>query len=61
MTEASQRLERVAATLREIPTSDRTAAIIEMQAIGMQMTLQTSPADAADFVELLAKVMRGVT
>ncbi len=56
---APARLERVAATLREIPVSDRTTAIIEMLAMAISQTLCTSPDDTADFVELVSRMMRG--
>ena len=55
---AADRLERVARVLREIEVSDRTAAIIEMQAMLVSQTLHTSPADAADFAALIARLMR---
>lgn len=57
--EAADRLERVARVLREIEVSERTAAIIEMQAMLISQTLTTSPADAADFAALIARLMRG--
>jgi len=59
MREAAERLERVARVLREIEVSERTAAIIEMQAMLVSQTLHTSPADAADFAALIARLMRG--
>jgi hypothetical protein len=57
--EAAARLERAAATLRQIEVSDRTAAIIEMLTMSITQTLCTSPDDTADFVELVARLMRG--
>lgn len=58
VSEAADRLDRVARVLREIEVSDRTAAIIEMQAMLVSQTLHTSPADAADFAALIARLMR---
>jgi hypothetical protein len=55
---AADRLERLARILREIEVSDKTAAIIEMQAMVISQTLHTSPNDTADFAELVARLMR---
>lgn len=59
MKEAADRLERCARILREIEVSDRTQAIIEMQALLISQTLHTSPSDAADFCEVISRLMRG--
>ena len=59
MTEDAARLERAASVLREIETSERTAAIISMLCMAVTQTLCTSPDDTADFVELIARLMRG--
>jgi hypothetical protein len=56
--ETADRLERVASTLREIEVSDRTAAIIELLAMSISQTLRTSPDDTAEFVALVARMMR---
>ena len=58
MNETADRLERVASTLREIEVSDRTAAIIELLAMSISQTLRTSPDDTAEFVALVARMMR---
>lgn len=54
----ADRLERLAAILREIPVSDRTAGILDCQAILMQRILETSPDDQADVAMKLAGLMR---
>jgi hypothetical protein len=59
MTDTPARLERLASVMREIPVSDRTAALIEAQAMVIEQTLRTSPSDAADFAALVARLMRG--
>jgi hypothetical protein len=59
VTEAAARLERAARLLRELEVSDRTAAIVEMLSLAITQTLCTSPDDTADYVELVARVMRG--
>jgi hypothetical protein len=56
--EAADRLERCARILREMEFSDRTQGIIELQAMVISQTLTTSPDDAADFAELVARLMR---
>jgi hypothetical protein len=56
--EAADRLERCARILREIKVSDKTQAIIEMQALLITRTLHTSPSDAVDFCEVIARLMR---
>lgn len=56
--DAADRLEGCARVIREVPVSDRTAAVIEMLSMAISQTLRSSPNDAADFVELVAKVMR---
>jgi hypothetical protein len=53
------RLDRLAALLRDHPVSDRTAALIEAQAMVIEQTLRTSPSDTADFAALVARLMRG--
>jgi hypothetical protein len=58
MSHAADRLERCARILRDIEVSDRTQAIIEMQALLISKTLHTSPSDAADFCEVVARLMR---
>jgi hypothetical protein len=58
MNEAADRLERVARTMREIDVSDRTASLIELQAMVISQTLHTSPDDVADFAELVSRLMR---
>jgi hypothetical protein len=56
---AADRLDRTARLLRELEVSDRTAGIVELLAMGISMTVTTSPDDAADFIELVARQMRG--
>jgi hypothetical protein len=58
MNEAADRLERCARILREIEVSDKTAALIEMQAMVISQTLHTSPNDTADLALLTARLMR---
>jgi len=58
MNDTADRLERIAATLREIPVSERTEGILASLAVLMGRVLETSPDDQADFCAALAKVMR---
>lgn len=58
MSDTADRLERCARIIREVPTSDRTAAVIEMLTLAVSQTLKTSPQDTSDFVEMIAKLMR---
>jgi hypothetical protein len=55
---AAHRLERIAAVMRAMPTSERTEGILEVMALLMVRVLETSPDDQADAVQALAKVMR---
>jgi len=55
--QAADRLERVAQALREMEVSDRTAGIIETQALLIQRILETSPDDQAGFAMALARAM----
>ena len=59
MSEAADRLERLARLVRAVPVSDQTAAIIELQCMVISQTLHSSPDDTADFAALVAKLMRG--
>ena len=54
-----ERLERLAALLRECPVSDRTEAIIDALGMVIEQTHRTSPSDAADFADVVARLMRG--
>lgn len=54
----AERLDHVAAVLREVEVSDRTAAIVSMLAMAIIETVSKSPDDAADFVALIARLMR---
>jgi len=55
---AAHRLERIAAVMRAIPTSDRTEGILETMSLLMVRVLETSPDDQADAVIALGKAMR---
>jgi hypothetical protein len=55
----ADRLERTARCLREIPASERTETIMALLGMAIDCTMRASPEDAADFVEMIAKVMRG--
>jgi peptide chain release factor 2 len=50
------RLERLAALLRECPVSDRTEAVIDALVMLIEQTHRTSPSDAADFADMLLRM-----
>lgn len=53
-----ERLEALARVLREVETSDRTRAVIELLSMAMMDIIRTSPNDQAAKVEAIAKAMR---
>jgi hypothetical protein len=55
---AAARLEETARLLREIPVSDRTANLIELQCMVVNCMVRAGPDDTADFAALVAKLMR---
>ena len=55
--ETPDRLERLAALLRECPVSDRTDGFIASWAIIMQRIVETSPDDQAEAATALARAM----
>lgn len=54
----SERLERLARQLRDSPVPDRHAAVIDLLAEVMADIAATSPADQAERVAIIARVMR---
>jgi hypothetical protein len=58
MNDTADRLERLAAAIREIPVPDRTEGILASLAVLMQRVLETSPDDQAPLAMALAKAMR---
>jgi hypothetical protein len=59
MSEAADRLERLARVMRDIPVTDQTTAFIELQCEVIEQILAKSPTDAAPFAASVAKLMRG--
>ena len=58
MDDTAERLERCARVIREMPTSDKTANILSLLTMVISQTLEKSPNDAADFAELVSRLMR---
>lgn len=56
--QTADRLHRLSCAIRDTPMTDRTAGIVDSLAILMQLVMETSPDDQAEFCAALAKVMR---